>query len=363
MNILITKTFVACFVALITFTTAGAEESKTRLRIVSANLSSGNRQSYDNGEGARILKGLKADIVLIQEFNYGSNSKEDLQKFVESACGKECQFYRENEASDDIPNGVISRFPILEAGEWEDLGMPNRDFAWARIDLPGDRDLWAISVHLSSKKANVRVDEATTLVEKIAALPARDYVVLGGDFNIAARNDAVIQTLAPQVSERAAPVTSSGATTTNMNGKKNYDWVLNDSDLEAFRAPTEFLTSRDELQTIGQNVFPTGLVFDCSEFPTFDRAAPAEPTDCRAPGMQHLAVVKDYEVPSANDGTTAPPTTEPTPQKPTEPAPTPSQPTEPTPTPSKPTDTAEPPKTEPVPPSPKRGLSVWPRRK
>jgi endonuclease/exonuclease/phosphatase family metal-dependent hydrolase len=288
--------------ALLSVASAQAASETTRLRIVAANLSSGNRQNYDNGEGGRILKGLKADIVLIQEFNYGSNSKEDLEKFVESACGKECQFFRETESTDNLPNGVISRYPIVESGEWEDLGMPNRDFAYARIDIPGDRDLWAISVHLSAKKSNVRVEEATALVERISALPARDYVVLGGDLNLASRTDAVITTLAPQVFEREAPVTSSGATTTNMNGQKNYDWVLNDADLEAHRVPTTFFASSDELQTVGQNVYPTGLVFDCSEFPNFDRVAPVLPTDCRAPGMQHFAVVKDYAVPSEADG-------------------------------------------------------------
>jgi endonuclease/exonuclease/phosphatase family metal-dependent hydrolase len=288
--------------ALLSVASAQAASETTRLRIVAANLSSGNHQNYDGGEGGRILKGLKADIVLIQEFNYGSNSKEDLEKFVESACGKECQYYRESESTDHLPNGVISRYPIVESGEWEDLGMPNRDFAYARIDIPGDRDLWAISVHLSAKKSNVRLEEATVLVERMAALPARDYVVLGGDFNLVSRTDAVITTLSPQVFEREAPVTSSGATTTNMNGQKNYDWVLNDADLEAYRVPTTFFTSSDELQSVGQNVFPTGLVFDCSEFPTFDRVAPAQSTDCRAPGMQHFAVVKDYAVPSEADG-------------------------------------------------------------
>jgi hypothetical protein len=49
-----------------------------RVRVVAANLTSSNDQSYSpsngnhsnpEGAGARILKGLKPDIVLIQEFN------------------------------------------------------------------------------------------------------------------------------------------------------------------------------------------------------------------------------------------------------------------------------------------------------
>jgi endonuclease/exonuclease/phosphatase family metal-dependent hydrolase len=292
------KLMLALALSLFCISAPEAAQTGTRLRIVSANLSSGTRQTYDPGEGARILKGLNPDVVLIQEFNYGMNSAEDLAKFVESTFGAGFQYARENEKSDEIPNGIISRYPIVESGEWEDTEMPNRDFAWARIDIPGDRDLWAISVHLSSKKSDVRMEEAKTLAERIAKLPAPDYVVLGGDLNLGARNDGVIQTLSTQVFERDAPVTPAGATTTNMNGKKNYDWVLNDADLDAYRVPTEFLTSSDELRAVGQNSFPTGLVFDCSGFPTLDRLSPVEPTDCRAPGMQHLAVVKDYEVPA-----------------------------------------------------------------
>jgi len=36
---------------------------------------------------------------------------------------------------------------IVEAGEWDDPRVGNRDFAWARIDIPGPVDLWAVSVH------------------------------------------------------------------------------------------------------------------------------------------------------------------------------------------------------------------------
>ena len=39
--------------------------AQTTLRIMAANTSSGNRQSYDPGEGTRIFQGLDPDIVLI----------------------------------------------------------------------------------------------------------------------------------------------------------------------------------------------------------------------------------------------------------------------------------------------------------
>src|SRR4051812_17227108 len=96
-----------------------ASQADTRIRVMAGNISSGNKQSYDNGEGIRIFQGLKPDVAMIQEFNYGDNSPEAIAEFVETAFGADYQYYREAEDSDDIPNGVISRFPIIESGEWQ----------------------------------------------------------------------------------------------------------------------------------------------------------------------------------------------------------------------------------------------------
>jgi len=40
-----------------------------------------------------------------------------------------------------MPNGVISRWPILSSGQWNDSQLTNRSFVWAVIDIPGDIDL------------------------------------------------------------------------------------------------------------------------------------------------------------------------------------------------------------------------------
>jgi endonuclease/exonuclease/phosphatase family metal-dependent hydrolase len=270
----------------------------TPIRAMTGNISSGSHQSYDNGEGLRIFQGLKPDVVMIQEFNYKSNSQKDLAEMILTAFSDKFSFYRESESTDQIPNGIISRFPILESGEWQDKGMPNRDFAWARMDIPGDRDLWAISVHLHSSKVLVRKQESEDLRDLIKALPAKDYVLLGGDFNIQGREDPVIRTLAEAVFEKAAPTDSQGRTTTNMTNKKNYDWLLNDQDLAEYQVPVKFKASAEEAEVELENVYPNGLVFDSSTFPRLDRVAPILPTDSRAAGMQHLAVVKDYAVPA-----------------------------------------------------------------
>ena len=51
--------------------------------------------------------------------------------------------------SGDIPNGIISRYPIVASGSWVDTvqSQPNRGFAWAQIALPGTNDLYVVSVH------------------------------------------------------------------------------------------------------------------------------------------------------------------------------------------------------------------------
>ena len=34
-------------------------------------------------------------------------------------------------------NGIISRYPILNSGSWDDPQIPDRGFAWAQLALPG----------------------------------------------------------------------------------------------------------------------------------------------------------------------------------------------------------------------------------
>lgn len=274
---------------------ASAEDLK--IRTMAANLSSGSKQSYDPGEGMRIFQGLRPDVVMIQEFNFKKNTNEDIRAMVDEAFGPQFHYYRESEPTDTISNGVISRFPILESGEWEDTEMPNRDFAYAKIDLPGEQELWAISVHLSASKHPKRLAQAEELKRLInEKIPAQDYVVLGGDFNIQKRDDAVISILKPVVFETAAPVSSAGKTETNMSGKKNYDWILNDADLAQHQTPIDFVAGQSAM-TEGRDRYSFGLVFDSTVFPNLDWVKPIFSSDSRAPGMQHLAVIKDYLVP------------------------------------------------------------------
>ncbi|MBS1959170.1 MAG: endonuclease/exonuclease/phosphatase family protein [Bdellovibrionales bacterium] len=275
----------------------------THIRVMTSNLTTGNHQNYDNGEGIRIMKGLKADVILVQEFNYKSDSEKDIKDMV-AQIGPEFSYYRESEDSDKIPNGIISRFPILQSGEWADENNPDRDFAWAKLDVPGAKKLWAISVHLKSStgaaNAARRMAQTKALKRYIADnIPESDYVVLGGDFNVVRRDDAIIKEFADVLYEDGTPTDSDGASVTNMSRKNNYDWILNDKDIAGYQVPVRFKTLVDEADIELQNTYSKGLVFDSTNFPVLDRVEPVQKEDSRANGMQHLTVVKDYEIPAS----------------------------------------------------------------
>jgi hypothetical protein len=260
-----------------------------KFRIMASNLTSGNKQTYEE-PGRRILRAMKADVILIQEFSVLTGT---IDALVDDICGTECEYQRGGDGAGYIPNGVISRFPILEKGEWEDGQVSNRAFEWARIDIPGDRDLLAVSVHLLTKDGP-RVPETNQLVSYIqAALKPTDYLVLGGDFNTSSYDDPAFATLSVILSTAAPyPADQSGNTGTNTNrlmtGKgKPYDHVLSDSTLRAFEIPV----------VIGASSFPSGFVVDTRVYTPISDLAPALVDDSGALNMQHMGVVRDFAVP------------------------------------------------------------------
>lgn len=277
-----------------------AEEAQplatARVRVMAANTTSGNLQSYDPGHGTRIFQGVDADIVMIQEFNYGANTTTDIRSFVNTAFGSSFSYYRE--AGAQIPNGIISRWPILASGEWDDTAVSNRDFAWARIDVPGPVDLWAVSLHLLTSSASVRNGEAQQLVTYIKSkIPAGDYLVIGGDFNTSSRTEACVSTLAQLVvTSSPYPADRNGNSNTNASRGSPYDWVLADADLHAFRTSV----------TIGSSTFANGLVVDTRVYSPISEISPALSTDSGAASMQHMGVIRDFLIPA--DTTTPPPT-------------------------------------------------------
>ena len=257
------------------------------VRLLAGNLSSGTHQSYDPGEGIRILQGLAPDVAMIQEFNDGTNSAADLRAMVDLAFGPEFSFVR-GPSDQQIPNGVVSRFPILASGDWVDPRVGNRDFVWAKIALPSGQNLIAVSVHLLTSSATNRGLEASALVSALQQNAAPDdLIAVGGDFNTDSRAERAISNFGAILSTAPPyPVDQSGDGNTNANRSKPYDWVLVGPALRALEVPLQ----------IGANGFGAGLVFDSRVYSPMIDVAPAQVGDSDAVGMQHMAVMRAFEI-------------------------------------------------------------------
>ena len=284
-----------------------------RIRIVAGNITSGNGQNYNEGHGIRIFQGLKPDIILIQEFNYLGNSVAnsdttgnlnatgDIRNFVDTTCDATFSYFRESNTG-SIPNGVISRYPILESGQWVST-VAQRDYSWARINLPGPRELLAISVHLPTT-ANAQPAEALDLVGYIssyyaanAEVRATDYLVIGGDFNTDFRTATCLnaahlgQVVTTTGSGVLHPRGDDGKEGTNASREKPYDGVYAGKGLHALQVST----------VIGASIFPGGLVADTRVYSPIAELSPAFTTDSGASNMQHMAIVKDFQIPIPAD--------------------------------------------------------------
>lgn len=273
--------------------------STTTLRIVASNTTSGNLQSYDPGDGQRVLQALKPDVALMQEFNYGDNSPTAIRSFIDATFGKEFSYYRETGHA-QIPNGVVSRYPIVTGGYWTDPQTTTRSFAYARIDIPGDHDLWAISVHLLTSGASRRSSQATAIVSAIQAnVPAGDYITIGGDFNTKSRTEGCVQTLGRVFKVTGPwPVDTHDNGDTSSNRNDPYDWVLASPALDALQVPAQ----------VGGLSFPSGLVFDSRNFDPLANVAPVRRGDSGSSNMQHMAVVRDFAIPAPAPAPVVPPT-------------------------------------------------------
>lgn len=258
------------------------------LRLLAGNLSSGNLQSYDHGHGSRILQGLQPDVALLQEMKFGNNSRAEMEGFVRAVFGAPFVFYREEI---ELPNAVISRYPITASGSWDDPEQVNRDFAWARIALPGDRTLLAVSVHLSAKKQEMRLSSAKALVAAIRKnLGADEWLVIGGDFNTQSRDEPVLEELKKVVMiESPFPADQDGNENTNALRKKPYDAVYVNAALQKLGVAVPLGG------TAG------GLVFDTRVFKDLTLVPPAQKEDSAGPQMQHMAVVRDFVLPQVGD--------------------------------------------------------------
>lgn len=260
-------------------------QSNVTVRIMAANLN-GNTQSIQPF-AIDIFKGLKPDVVCIQEFNYSGNTAANFRALIDDAFGTNFSYYRET-GSLQIPNGIISRYPIIASGRWVDTQVSNRGFAWAQIDLPGSNDLYAVSVHLLTSGSGVRATEANNLKTLIQAnFPTNAWVVIGGDFNTDSRGESAITTLASLCPDSPIPTdaVSGGDSDSNANRNKPYDYVL------ASRSMTNYLTN----VVFASHSFPKGLVFDSRVYTPLSDVSPIVYGDSGQ--GQHMAILKDFSIP------------------------------------------------------------------
>jgi endonuclease/exonuclease/phosphatase family metal-dependent hydrolase len=269
-------------------------QSNVTLRVVASNLTSGNNQRYET-PGLNILKGLKPDVVAMQEFNvsnsFGINTAGALSNLVATTFGPNFVYFRESGYS--IPNGIISRYPILTSGSWvdSDSGVNDRGFAWARIDVPGTNDLYIVSVHLKASNAGTDVTRRTAEAEELKALittnfPANAWTIVAGDFNIYDESEGAVATFATFLSDTPVPADQNGNGNTNAGRAERYDRVL----------VSFSLTNRLTHLIMPSRTYTNGLVFDSRVYTNLSDVPPVVAGDSGASMMQHMAVVKDFKI-------------------------------------------------------------------
>lgn len=270
-------------------------QAGTNVRIMAANLN-GDSQTYEP-PALRIFQGIKPDVVAIQEFNYNNNTPADIRAMVDTAFGTNFVYFRESTSGYNIPNGVISRYPILNAGSWADAqqSQPNRGFAWAQIDLPGTNDLYVVSVHLLTSSATVRGNEAVALKNLIQAnFPAGAWIVIAGDFNTDTRTESAMTTFKTFLSDNPVPADNNGNSFTSQNRNHPHDYVL----------PSFSLTNIETASVFPSQSFPNGLVFDSTVYTPLSDVSPVLFGD--STNGQHMGVIKDFLVPAVGSDTNPP---------------------------------------------------------
>ncbi|MCB1070187.1 MAG: endonuclease/exonuclease/phosphatase family protein [Kiritimatiellae bacterium] len=256
--------------------------------VMAANLSaqSSECETVQGPSSERIFRALAPDIVAMQEWNVTNAG--GYRAFVDANFGTGFSYYVENESACAMPNGIISRWPIIASGEWQDTQLSNRDFAWATIDIPGSVDLHVVSVHLKADATSADIDkrelQTRALTNYLAQLPGDDYIVVAGDFNIHSTSEACYQILSTTLNDDHKPVDRVGDRDTNIPRNERYDYIFPNDRLNALHATC----------TVAGVSFPEGLVFLDSQW-----SPPPSPVlsgDSTAPGIQHLAVMKAFTI-------------------------------------------------------------------
>src|SRR6185436_12987054 len=171
-------------------------------------------------------------------------------------------------------------------------GVNDRGFAWARIDLPGTNDLYVVSVHLKAgggpSDESRRAAEALELKDLITTnFPANAWIIVAGDMNLFSDTEASIVTFKTFLSDEPVPADQNGDVDTNASRAERYDRVL----------PSFAMTNRLVPLVMPSRTYTNGLVFDSRVYTPLAEVAPVQFGDSGATNMQHMAVVKAFNVP------------------------------------------------------------------
>lgn len=269
-------------------------QTNVTIRVVAANLTTGNFQRYET-PGLNILKGLKPDVVAIQEFNctnsFGVNTEASISNMVATTFGTNFAYFRESGYS--IPNGVISRYAITESNSWvdSDTGVNDRGFAMAKIDLPGTNDLYIVSVHLKASNGATDVTrraaeaaEVTSLIQ--SSFGTNAWIVIAGDMNLYSDSEPAINTFKTYMSDSPVPADLSGDSDTNVGRNERYDRILVSFPLTNALVPV----------VLPSHTLPNGLVFVSTNYVPLSDVSPVQFGDSYTYMMQHMAVVKDLQI-------------------------------------------------------------------
>jgi endonuclease/exonuclease/phosphatase family metal-dependent hydrolase len=271
-------------------------QTNTSVRVMAANLSSGNFQRYESS-GLNILKGLKPDVVAMQEFNcsnsFGINTTAAIRSTIDDTFGTNFSYFREANSGYAIPNGIISRYPMIASGSWvdSDSGVNDRGFAWARIDLPGTNDLYVVSIHLKASNTSSDISRRAAEAAELKAListnfPANAWLIVAGDMNFYSETEGAMTNFASFLSDSPVPADLNGGTNTNLGRSQRYDRVL----------PSFSLTNSLVPVVLPSNTISNGLLFVSTNYVPLSDVPPVQFGDSVVSGMQHMGVVKDFNI-------------------------------------------------------------------
>ena len=270
---------------------------KTRkLRIMSANTTTSDAQLYEE-PGMNMFYAMDPDIILIQEF---AKSADDVVSKLKEHFHTDYHYYV---GRGGIGNGIIVKgdLKIKETYSMRSVvpSITDRQYEAAIIDLPGDKDMIAVSLHLYTKcndendvKAEQehpsQLSEYPAVAEFIQSIlnTGDYYVAVGGDFN-SKTNQYVNQHWSSLLATNITyPRDQEGNYNTNAARRWHYDWVLVDPKFQTYSVPT----------VIGDQEYPYGYVLDSRVQNPLSYIAPVTYGDSSAPKMQHMPVVRDFVI-------------------------------------------------------------------